>query len=282
MQKDRLKPFPFGVSTESSTSSSLGLTEALNHITTSLCSLDTKMSNVDAKMSTLVTTDQMQALKNDIMVDFERHISDLKRQLEKLEKENSELRERVDELERRLKSLSSSSSSTSGPDIAFRRISFIGFPTVDDQQRIQCVHNWMTQHLNGLTFHVGNIHKGPVQNRKLTSVSYVEFPDSDVRNLVLKRIKSDGLSCKYKDSVILIKPALSQVIRERIWALNTAYDIVKGNSLSNGKVVDKRKDKDRAILVDGQVVFDQFSTSVGLGKFLGAYASLVLPGRSGV
>ena len=67
------------------------------------------------------------------------------------------------------------------------------------------------------------------------------------------------------------------MIRDRIWALNTAYDLVKKHASADGKTVDKRKDSNRAILVDGNIVFDQSSSVVGMGNFLGAFSDLVLP-----
>ena len=99
-----------------------------------------------------------------------------------------------------------------------------------------------------------------------------------MRNFVLKQVNAKSLKCKYMDTNIVIKPALSQTVRERIWALNTAYDLIKSNSLSSGKSVEKRNDKDRAVLVDGVIAFDQSSSS-GLGIFVGSYVHLALPGR---
>ena len=163
-------------------------------------------------------------------------------------------------------------------DGSFRRISFIGMPLSNEEGRLKFVKEWMGSYFGGVTFSVGNVLKGPVKNRSLTSVTYVEFSDSDTRNFVLKKIKSQQPTCKYMDTNIVIKPALSQTVRERIWAFNTAYDLIKSNSLSSGKSVEKRNDKDRAVLVDGVIAFDQSSSS-GLGIFVGSYVHLALPGR---
>ena len=119
-----------------------------------------------------------------------------------------------------------------------------------------------------------------MNNRQLTGVSFAEFTDSDMRNTVLQEIRAKGLQSKYNDKVIVVKPALSQIIRERIWALNAAFDLVENHMASNGKKVEKKSDKDaRAILVDGVIAFDQTSKT-GLGTFSGPYVSLALPGRS--
>ena len=94
----------------------------------------------------------------------------------------------------------------------------------------------------------------------------------------LATIKEKQPECKYHDKNILIKPALSAAIRKRIWALNVAFDIVQKQAQSNGKSVVKKSDKDRAILVDGVIAFDQ-SMSSGLGSFSGSYSGLSLPGK---
>ena len=239
-----------------------------------------KLENIDMKLSNVVTTNQMtnqmQVLKSQIMVDFERHIADMKLQFEKLENENTELKKRVSELEQLLKSVSNTSKQ---PDIAFRRISFIGFPLSDELGRVKCITEWVSQHFPGVVCTAGNISKGPVRDRKLTAISYAEFSDADLRNSVLKSIRSSKLSCSFKGNDILIKPALSQLIRDRIWAFNTAYNLVANHVAAKGKTVVKRIESHRAILVDGVIAFDH-SSSIGMGTFMGAFSSLALPGKA--
>ena len=99
MQKHRSTPFPFGVSGGSTTSSSLGMTEALNLITDKLSSLETKMSNV-------ASVDQMSSLKTDLLLEFEKHIKELKKPFEQLEKQNTELKSRVTQPEKKIHSVS--------------------------------------------------------------------------------------------------------------------------------------------------------------------------------
>jgi len=87
------------------------------------------------------------------------------------------------------------------------------------------------------------------------------------------------LKCKFEGSFLAFKPALSQMVRDRICAFNTAFDLIRNSSLSEGKEVDRRKDKNRVITVGGVVAFDQ-TASGGLGSFVGAYTGLSLPGKS--
>ena len=133
--------------------------------------------------------------------------------------------------------------------------------------------------LNGESKNTCPVMKGPMNSRKLTAVSYVELVDSDVRNRVLKEVKDKTFTYTYNEKTIMIKPALSAVVRERIWAMNTAFDMVKADSKSAGKTVEKRKDGNRVVLVDNVVVFDQGKDIPGCGVFKGAYSTLSLPGK---
>ena len=274
MQKDRLTPFPFGVSgvsTTPTTSNSLGLTEALNLITAKLTSLDTKMSNV-------ATVDQINSLKTDF-VKFEQHIQELKIQFEQLDKENTELKARVTQLEKKIQSLSLGQTPSKFPDVAFRRISFIGLPVQEELARVKFITEWLSQHFPGVTCSVGNIYKGTVKDRKLTGIAYAEFSDSDLRNTILKQVKNKNLTCSYNGASIMVKPALSQLIRDRIWSVNTAFELVQKHAAATGKNVEKRKDGKRGIFVEGVLAFDQ-STANGIGCFAGAFTDLDLPRKS--
>ena len=223
-----------------------------------------------------MTHDQLQEAKSDILCQFEKNVSELKAAFERLEKENVELRSRVDELERKLQALSTGK--VSGPDVAFRRLSFIGLPLNDPEARVKFVKEWMTSNFSSFTFSVGNVFRGPVSKRVLTAVAYVEFPDADTRNLVLSRLKTANLPCKFSGVDVAVKPALSQFVRERIWALNTAYDLIKAHPAASGQVVLKVKGKEGGVTVGGTSVFTQSGVS-GLGSFSGSFSGLSLPGK---
>ena len=125
-----------------------------------------------------------------------------------MQKENAGLKRRVSILESQLSGV------TKGSDIAFRRLSCIGFPVSEELDRIS----------------VGHLFKGPVRSRSLTAISYIEFTDADVRNAVLKLIRSKKLTCVYTGKEINLKPGLSQIIRNRIWALNKAYEMLNAKA----------------------------------------------------
>ena len=157
-------------------------------------------------------------------------------------------------------------------------LSFISFPLTDSEACLKFVKKWMASYFGSFTCSVGNVFRDPVNKRGLTAVACVEFSDTDTRNLVLKKLKADAPVCTHLGSPVAVKPALSQYVRERIWALNTAYDLVKKHSASSGKEVTKSKGKEAAVLVGGVSVFTQSGTS-GLGSFSGAFTDLSLPGK---
>ena len=77
--------------------------------------------------------------------------------------------------------------------------------------------------------------KGPRSSRVLTSVVYFEFSDSDVRNAVLAQLRSRSL--KFPLQHVAIKPASSAIIRDRIWALNKAFELVSASNLCGSETV---------------------------------------------
>ena len=173
-----------------------------------------KLEQIDNKLSSVVTSDQLFAVKTDLLLQFEKTVEELRAAFAKLENENKELRLRVDELERRLNGLKTGSAPAN--DVAFKRLSFIGFPLSDAEGRLKFVKEWMASYFGSFTFSVGNVFRGPANKRELTAVVCVEFSDTDTRNLVLKKLKSDAPSCSYQGNSVSVKPALSQYVRERI------------------------------------------------------------------
>lgn len=235
--------------------------------------ITTKLDSLDHKMTKMVTLDQFMMMKADIVNKFEATIAELSAKYDKVVKENLELKNKVAALGSRLDSY------TRGPDVAFKRISFIGFPLQGETERVVFVKKWMEDNFKDVPCSVGNVFTGPAKNRKLTGISFVEFVDSDLRNTVLKQIESKSPQCTYSGSPIEIKPALSQLIRDRIWASRTAHDLIKAHPNAQGKTVERSKDKNsRGVKVNGKLVFDQTSPG-GLGNFLDEFSDLKLPGK---
>ena len=227
----------------------------------------------------MVTVDALSALKADLLAQFEAHISVMEQKYSELEQANRDLRVRVENLESQLKSVS-----VVGPDPAYKRISFIGFTSETAIERIRFISAWMNSNFSGVPCSVGNISRGPMRSRTLTKVSYAEFSDTDTRNIVLSQLRNNPISCESRSVSIQVKPALSQVVRSRIWALNKAFDMISVHASSSGKQVTKVSNVDaRCVKVDNVIVFEQRPGSNDLGTFSGNFSTLTLPtGRSGV
>ena len=227
---------------------------------------------IDAMHRDMVTLEALQSVKHELLRQFEEQIGKLEAKFLELETANVELRSRVDALETKLSNL------TSGPDPAFKRLSFLGFESGSDLDRIAHVSSFMSTHFSGISVSVGNIMRGPRSARVLTKIVYAEFCDSDVRNAVLSQIRSRSLTCQFGGKSIAVKPALSQIVRQRIWALNKAHELVKAHPAAVGKEVLKVNGKDGGITVDGVSAFTQSGVS-GFGVFAGVFSTLVLPCR---
>ena len=82
--------------------------------------------------------------------------------------------------------------------------------------------------------------------------------------------------------VIAIKPALTALIRSRIWALNKAEEIARSSTFAVGKQVIKISTSSaRTISIAGEIVFEQKVGGNDMGCFVGPLSTLTLPtGRS--
>ena len=168
-------------------------------------------AKIDGMHKDMVTLEALKSTKVELLEHFEKTIKKIEAKSLELEKANAELRSRVDALEAKIVNL------TAGPDPAFKRLSFIGFKSGSDLERIACVSNFMSSNFPGITVLVGNIMRGPRSARVLTTIVFVEFADSDVRNVVLSQIRSRNLSSTFGGQTVKIKPALTAVIGSRMW-----------------------------------------------------------------
>ena len=222
--------------------------------------------------SEMVTRESVHNLKVELLKQFEVQIGLLHAKFVELESANSELRARVDALEAKLQT------STAGPDPAFQRLSFLGFESGTDLERIAHISSFMSTHFPGISVFVSNVMRGPRSARVLTKIVYAEFCDADVRNAVLSQVRSRNLSCTFGGKSIKVLPALSKVIRARMWALDRAQELVSRSSFSEGKTVVKVNTRQsHCITLNGEVVFEQKPGLTDLGSFLGSCATLELP-----
>ena len=72
-----------------------------------------------------------------------------------------------------------------------------------------------------------NDYKGPYNNRKLGSVSYVEFGHQDTARNFVKAVEERGVTVQSKEKQLLVKQAQTQKQKARNWALRKAEELVK-------------------------------------------------------
>ena len=71
--------------------------------------------------------------------------------------------------------------------------------------------------------------------------------------------------------------ALGVVWRSEHWALNAAEDMIKEDERAYGKLIEKKRAKDRGIYVDGVAAFVQKERYSKGGDFVGVFGDLKLP-----
>ena len=107
---------------------------------------------------------------------------------------------------------------------------------------------------------------------------FVEVVDERCARRVVDESKSRSLKVQGMDQVN-VKRAKSRIDMNRDWALRRAEEMIKDNSLANGKDVKQERGSDkivRGIYVNGIRVFEQIGRYSKDGTFLHEFAALRL------
>ena len=72
-----------------------------------------------------------------------------------------------------------------------------------------------------------NNYKGPQNNRKLGTVSFVEFGDQDTARDFVSAVESSGVQVQAGGKQLLVKKARTQKASSRNWALRKAEELLK-------------------------------------------------------
>ena len=105
---------------------------------------------------------------------------------------------------------------------------------------------------------------------------FVEVSDRKVVRGISKAVKDSGFKVQGHHEVT-IKPALTEVDRNRNWALREAEKLIRSSpKLGNGSMKVERADK-RGIYVDGLPAFTQKERFARGGAFHGVISDLKLP-----
>ena len=117
-----------------------------------------------------------------------------------------------------------------------------------------------------------NHYRGPYNDRKLGSVSFVEFGDKDTAKQFVKAFQDSGIQLQSGGKDLGVKAARTQKNSRRNWALRKALDTLKATPQGREATLDW---KARAVTVKGEPAFQQGKDN--LGTFCGNYTHLSLP-----
>ena len=159
-------------------------------------------------------------------------------------------------------------------DVAFKQVTFLGFPAnVAAQERLQVLNDFCAQ-FPGYNPQLGNNYRGPRKTRELKSTSFAQFVNTDARDAFLKEAEGKTLTCKGKN--ITLKPGLPHWYRYRDYKLGEAKKVLtshNGNSATG--LVYEKVEKTRVLKLNGQVAFQQL-VSDAEGSFTEAFSHLTL------
>ena len=153
-----------------------------------------------------------------------------------------------------------------------RRISFIGFDTsVGGEPQQSQISSYIEEHYPAFKpVSVGNVFRGPYNNRTLSQVAYAEFSDNEAARAFAGAVKTKPSISKSGGATINVRPALSKLYLARNYALKGATELIKADGASSGQTVET---KDRTIVVGGLETFLQGKNEPG-GKIVGLFAHL--------
>ena len=117
-----------------------------------------------------------------------------------------------------------------------------------------------------------NLYKGPYNNKKLGTVSFVEFGDSYTASEFVKAFEASSLTVQAQGKQLLVKRARTQKNSARNWVLRKAEELVKAVPGVSGV---KLEWKERAVKVGSEDAYKQGKED--LGSFVGNFTNLKLP-----
>ncbi len=171
----------------------------------------------------------------------------------------------------------SGASSEPGPELhdpARRRVAFTNFPSnTTIPERIEAMDAFMATHFSDLKPLLTNLF--PDKTGKPSRNGFVELVSPKQARFVTDATKSRGLVVAGYGAVE-VKPALTDIDRNRIWALRTAEEIIRKSPKAHGKWVTVKKTDGRGVYVDGAPVFIQPLRYARDGIFQGQFADLTL------
>ena len=200
-------------------------------------------------------------------------------------------RSQFETLETRVFALESNVVSADNPDVKFLKaqldkldpahkcMSLIGFKGTDSAARSQLIDSFLKAKFAsyGDRLQVEHISKGTWQDRKLTSISLVEFPSKKARDDAVHAIKQGSWSLLEGSEPIRFGFAKTKKQLSRNYCVKKAVELLKRDQRTSGKEVAeewKHAEKGkRTVSVAGQICFLQ-NASDTCGRFLPPFDNL--------
>ena len=188
----------------------------------------------------------------------------------------------IEGLKRQLSSGASASAvgrPVSSNDPAFKRISFLGFPS--GFSRLQMINEMERASREKFAEYkpaaTEIFYKGPRGKKVPTLNGYVEFSAPEVRDAVLQHLGKDP-SIIVNGTHVSLKSAKTQNDGHRDYVLAEVARRVTGHASAQGKTVETLKGNDRRVKVNGVLAFQQGSRNSGeIGKYSAPFTDLELP-----
>ena len=160
-------------------------------------------------------------------------------------------------------------------DPARRRVAFIGFGAqTSAHDRISAMEVFMRDHFPAIK--PVSVNLFPDKEGRPSVHGFVECCSPQQTRMILDTIKTQNLRLGGHDGVN-IKPALTDIDKNRNWAIFAAEEKVKASPQAQGKHVSVKKiGKGRGVYVNEVAVFTQVDRHARGGVFLGEYSHLSL------
>ena len=174
-------------------------------------------------------------------------------------------------------SWAASSGSEPGPDlndVARRQVAFIGFGEATTfTERIAAMDAFMATHFADIkTVHTNLF---PDKTGRPSRNGFVQFGSPKQASYIADTVKSRSLKVGGHNAVE-VKRALTEIDRNRNWALRTAEGIVRKSPKAHGKAVSVKKADGRGVYVDSVPAFVQPQRHARDGIFQGEFSGLSL------
>ena len=261
--------------------------DKLNEMMASMAGMATK--NDLERFATKTDVEQLRDdltkhVKTEVGIAIGARLSPVENRLAASEATTKQLQVNLAELQKEIASgsVSRRGSSTFNPaDPGHKRISFLGISAeFSAGERVTKIEKWFRDNFKDARFSdVGNFFSGSFKEktRKLTTVAYIEFANSDARNAILNEIERRKLKIETMGADVGIKKALTESALARNGVLKSVSKLLKADHRTQGKTVEMVMRGERGVTVDKVYAFQQPNS--GYGTFSGEFHDLVLPSR---